>query len=175
MKKTKLQQVRDKRYDEKEWKRLYHKNQQEYIRRRLRFIAGCVDLEANLNRVQLQSKYEIHGRFDTWVEAFLSGGLVKLCQPTTRKITNRISDIQKQELKNIILTQTPKDHGIERNLWTAEVIIELLKTKWNIDYKDSRIYEILDNLGLSHQKAHRDYANSDPVLRQERRDVMEKK
>lgn len=175
MKKTKLQQVREKGYEIKEWKRYYHNNQQEYIRKRLRFIAGCVDLEANLNRVQLQSKYEIYGRFDIWIEAFLSGGLKKLCQPIKRKFKNRINDIQKQELAQIILTQTPKDIGIDRNLWTAEVIIELIKTKWNIDYKDSRIYEILDDLGLSHQKAHRDYANSDRVLRQERREVMEKK
>jgi transposase len=175
MKKTKLQEVREKGFDEKEWKKLYHKHQQEYVRRRLRFIAGCVDLEANLNRVQLHNKYEIHSRFDIWIEAFLSGGLEKLCQPIKRKIKNRISDIQKQELRNIILTQIPKDYGIDRNLWTAEVIIELIKTKWNVDYKDSRIYEILDDLGLSHQKAHRDYANSDPQLRKQRRDVMEKK
>jgi transposase len=83
--------------------------------------------------------------------------------------------VQKLELKNIITTQTPKDSGIDRNLWTGEVIIELLKTKWNIDYKDSRIYQILDELGLSHQKAHRDYANSDPQLRKIRREIMEKK
>lgn len=86
-----------------------------------------------------------------------------------------MSDDQKQQLKYIILTQAPKDHGLDRNLWTAEVIIEMIKTKWDIDYKDSRIYEILDDLGLSHQKAHRDYANSDPILRQQRRDAMEKK
>jgi transposase len=154
---------------------LFHDNQKEYIRKKLRFIASCVDLSLNFSRPQLASKYKLHERYDTWIDRFLTGGLVKLCKPTTRKIENRISDIQKQELAQIILTQIPKDHGIDRNLWTAEVIIELIKTKWNVDYKDSRIYEILDQLGLSHQKAHRDYANSDPVLRQERRDVMEKK
>lgn len=175
MKKTKLQLVREKGYEVKEWKRLYHDNQQEYIRKRLRFIAGCVGVEPCLNRVQLQSKYEIYGRFDIWIEAFLSGGLVQLCKPATRVITNRMSDEQKTELAQIILTQTPKDHGLDRNLWTAEVIIEMIKTKWDIDYKDSRIYEILDDLGLSHQKALRDYANSDPILRQQRRDAMEKK
>lgn len=30
-----------------------------------------------------------------------------------------------------------------------------------VELKDSRIYEILDELNLSHQKAHRDYANAD--------------
>ncbi len=32
-----------------------------------------------------------------------------------------------------------------------------------MDLKTSRIYEILDNLNLSHQKAHRDYDNADPA------------
>jgi DASS family divalent anion:Na+ symporter len=98
MKKTKLQQVRDKGYDEKEWKRLYHDNQKEYIRKKLRFIASCVDLSLNFSRQQLASKYKLHERYDTWIDRFLTGGLAKLCKPTTRKITNRISDIQKQEL-----------------------------------------------------------------------------
>lgn len=30
-----------------------------------------------------------------------------------------------------------------------------------VELKESRIYEILDELNLSHQKAHRDYANAD--------------
>jgi transposase len=153
---TKLQLVRARGYDNQEWKKLYHNNQKEYIRKKLRFIADCVDLNSNFNRAGLSLKYKLDKRFNTWTNAFLSGGLVKLCQPITRQIANRISEEQKLELKNIITTQTPKDSGIDRNLWTGEVIIELLKTKWNIDYKDSRIYQILDELGLSHQKAHRD-------------------
>lgn len=172
---TKLQQVREKGYEDKEWKRLYHDNQQEYIRKRLRFIAGCVDLGLYLNRVQLQSKHGIDGRFDIWIEAFLTGGLKKLCTPIKRKMVGKMSDTQKQELKEIILSKTPNDFGYDRNLWTAQVIMKLLLDKWNIKFEDSHIYRILDSLGLSHQKAHRDYANSDPELRKQRRDVMEKK
>jgi hypothetical protein len=33
--------------------------------------------------------------------------------------------------------------------------------------KTSRIYEILDNLNLSHQKAHRDYENASPEKQKE--------
>jgi transposase len=33
--------------------------------------------------------------------------------------------------------------------------------------KDSRIYDILADLGLSHQKAHRDYENGDPEVQKE--------
>jgi hypothetical protein len=47
----------------------------------------------------------------------------------------------------------------------------VIKERWGVDLKISRIYEILDNLNLSHQKAHRDcvavepqrYDNVDPA------------
>lgn len=176
MTKTKLQLVREKGVDTKEWQKLYHKYPQEYIRRRLRFIEDCVSNKSpDLNRLQIQSNHKLNARYDIWINNFLTGGLAKLCTPIVRKVANRMTDEQKLELKNIILTQTPLDHRIDRNIWTAEVIIELIKTKWNMSYKDSRIYQILNSLGLSHQKAHRDYANSDPALREERRDIMEKK
>ena len=108
---TKLQQVRTKGCEVKEWKKIYHDSQQEYIRKRLRFIAGCVDLETCLNRVQLQSKYGLDGQFDTWIKAFLNGGLKELCKPIKRVMKSRISNEQKLELKEIILTKTPNDFG----------------------------------------------------------------
>ncbi|MEO3705221.1 hypothetical protein AAFM79_10685 [Trichormus azollae HNT15244] len=37
---------------------------------------------------------------------------------------------------------------------------EIIKTIWNLELKDSRIYQMLDELGLSHQKAHQDYENA---------------
>jgi transposase len=33
---------------------------------------------------------------------------------------------------------------------------------WIVILKNSRIYEILEALNFSHQKAHRDYINADP-------------
>ncbi|WP_420807063.1 winged helix-turn-helix domain-containing protein [Trichormus azollae] len=35
-----------------------------------------------------------------------------------------------------------------------------MTTRWNLELKDSRIYQILDELGSSHQRAHRDYENA---------------
>ena len=49
-----------------------------------------------------------------------------------------------------------------RYLSEGKIIVEVIKQKWEVDLKTSRIYEILDNLNLSHQKAHRDYDNADP-------------
>lgn len=61
----------------------------------------------------------------------------------------------------MLLEQTPIDYGIDRNLWTAKIMIEIIQQKWNVSLKDSRVYEIIRELNLSHQKSHRDYANAD--------------
>ena len=44
-----------------------------------------------------------------------------------------------------------------------------------MDLRDSRIYAILKELGLSHQKAHRDYENADPLVQQEFVSSLKKK
>lgn len=170
---NKIQHARKIGFDSKEWYKLHHKHNQEYIRKRLKFIKLVLTTE--LTSQEICAKLNISTQFYDWLGMFLGNGLVGLCRSSTRKIPNRISDAQKLELKEIILNSTPVEHGIDRNIWTAEVIIELLKTKWNIDYKDSRVYQILNELGLTHQKAHRDYANSDKSLSIDRRENMEKK
>ena len=38
---------------------------------------------------------------------------------------------------------------------------EVIEQRFEVRLKDSRIYELLDELGLSYQRAHRDYANAD--------------
>lgn len=40
----------------------------------------------------------------------------------------------------MLLEQTPIDYGIERNLWTAKIMIQVIDQKWNVKLKDSRIY-----------------------------------
>jgi len=37
----------------------------------------------------------------------------------------------------------------------------VIEQRWEVQLKDSRIYEILDEIGLSHQRGHRDYANAE--------------
>lgn len=74
---------------------------------------------------------------------------------------------QKQQLKTMLEEQKPTDYGIDRYIWTGRTIIEVIKVRWDVELKDSRIYQILDELGMSHQKAHRDYENADPEAQKE--------
>ncbi len=43
----------------------------------------------------------------------------------------------------------------------------MIKQKFGVELKDSRIYEILSELNLSDQKAHRDYDNADSQKQKE--------
>ncbi len=57
----------------------------------------------------------------------------------------------------MVLTQRPSDYGIERQMWTGAILSEVIAQQFEVQLKDSRIYEVLEELGLSYQRAHRDY------------------
>ena len=75
----------------------------------------------------------------------------------------------------MILTQRPTDYGIDRYMWTGAILSEVIEQRFGVQLKDSRIYEILKELGLSYQRAHRDYANADPKAQKEWADFIKKR
>ena len=74
----------------------------------------------------------------------------------------------------MLLQQTPIDYGIERNLWTAKIMMQIIEQKWNVRLKDSRICEIIQELNLSYQKSHRDYANADKIKQKQFVELLKK-
>ncbi|NEO74638.1 IS630 family transposase [Moorena sp. SIO3H5] len=140
--------------------KLYYTHQQEYLRKRLRAIKAVYEG---------QSRYQVcrslgcsYNALTKWIDVVLLHGLAKLVAPIKHPNTpQRLSSEQKKELKRMILEKSPRDYGIVRNLWTADIMIEVIQSRWNISLKSSRIYEILEELGLSYQRAHRDYEPPD--------------
>jgi hypothetical protein len=49
--------------------------------------------------------------------------------------------------------------GLEGNIWTGTLMRQYLKNTYDVTYK-SGIYDLLERLELSHQKAHADYGNA---------------
>jgi transposase len=86
-------------------------------------------------------------------------------------IRQRLSAIRYQRM---ILEERPKKYEIDREIWTGKIIATVINQKWGVELKTSRIYEILDELNLSHQKAHRDYANADPHKQKEFVEILKK-
>lgn len=158
--------------DKQQWQRLYYKNQQEYIRRKLSAIRY---LSEGLSRAEvgkiLGCRDETLAR---WIEKYLDTGLAGLVTPISHQVKTRLSPEQQQQLKRMILTERPSKYGIDRQIWTGKIIAAVILEQWGVELKTSRIYEILDELNLSHQKAHRDYENASPEKQKEFVKILKK-
>lgn len=160
---NRTQALRDKSFDADEWQKLYYRNQQQYIRHRLTAIKL---LHEGHSRAQVCE--HIGCRYDTltsWMDKYLDGGLGGLVNPIRDEKPSWLTPEQQQQLKAMVLTQRPTDYGYDRNLWTGAILSEVIERQFGVGLKDSRIYELLGKLGLSYQRAHRDYANADPKAR----------
>jgi transposase len=146
-------------FDNDEYKRVHHRCQAEYLRTRLR----CVKTFAEGHDVDVLPA--MVGKSITtcrkYVQLYIKGGFASLMQADTRKQPRFLSDVQEQEFKTLLLTTRPCDHGIEGNIWTAERMKTFISARYGVTYK-SGIYDLLERLGLSHQRAHADYGNASP-------------
>jgi transposase len=146
--------------DKKQWQRLYYKNQQEYIRQRLSAIRYLSEGKSRAEVAQLLGCTDL--TIAKWMGKYLETGLAGLVEPIKHQVKERLNPEQQQQIKEMVLNDRPTKYGIDREIWTGKIIAFVIKQRWEVDLKTSRIYEILDNLNLSHQKAHRDYENADP-------------
>lgn len=140
------------------WQKLYYKNQKQYLRKRLLAIRYLYEGKSRTEVSELLNcNYKT---LSTGIDKFLEGGLDELTKRICHQVSSRLNLEQKQELKRILLEELPRDYGINRNIWTGQIISGVFDLRWGVKLKTTRIYEILKELNLSYQKAHRDYANA---------------
>jgi transposase len=162
---NRVEQLKAISLDTEEWEKLFCKYQQEYIRKRLKAIKYLYEG---------QTRQEVMAKIDCarksliiWIDRYCQGGLKALATPMSSNRKQKLGSEEKGELKKMLLEKKPTDYGIDREIWTGKIIIEVVNQRWNIQLKDSRIYDILKEIGVSHQKAHRDYENADRQAQQE--------
>lgn len=155
---SKLKQIQEKGLDKALWQKLYNKHQQSYKRKRLEAIRLAQAAKTTLG---LQKAVGCgHTSLNTWMDTYLQEGLQGLLTNITHKKPQRLTAHQRGKLAVMITDQQPCDVGLDAYIWTAALIKELIKQEFAVDYQTSGIYKLLSRLGLSHQKAHRDYANA---------------
>lgn len=155
-----------------EWQKLYYQNQQSYLRARLLAIKFLAEGKSRTEVSELVNC--TYKTLSSWIDKYLEGGLKKITEPIKHQTPQRLNPTQKQKFKQMLLEQTPIDYGIDRNLWTAKIMIQVINQRWNVQLKSSRIYEIIGELNLSYQKAHRDYANADRGQQRQFVEVLKK-
>jgi transposase len=159
-----LERLRSKGLEEEEWQRIYNKYQQQYIRNRLQAIKYLYE---GKSRKEVIAKLGCaRESIATWLDMYDEKGLSGLTKLAKRDRLQSLNKEQKAEIKVMMLKQKPTDYGIDRQIWTGKIIKEVIHQRWQVELKDSRIYDILKEMGLSHQKAHRDYENADSEQQQ---------
>ena len=137
------------------WVKLYYKHQQHSRRRRLFALKSLWEGQSIIQVCRSQGI--ARDTLNHWIDAYLEGGFKALLSPQKRPRAQRLSPEQRQSLREMITGQTPHDYGIDSYQWTGKGIQSVLEQRWQVHLNTSRIYEILDELGLSHQRVHRDY------------------
>lgn len=159
-----LERLNNKGLDEDEWQKSWNKYQQQYIRKRLQAIKY---LHEGQSRKEVIVKLGCaRESIATWLDMYDEEGLKGLTKLVKREKPQSLSKEQKVEMKVMLLEQKPTTYGIDRQIWTGKIIQEVIRQRWQVELKDSRIYDILKEMGLSHQKAHRDYENADKEQQQ---------
>jgi transposase len=160
-----LEKLRERPFEIAVWQKLFYQNQKSRIRKRLEAVKYLYE---GMTRKEVMIEVRCARQtLITWIDMYCAGGLEGLTQATVSNKPERLSDEQKVELKRMLLENKPTDYGIDRQIWTGKIIVGVIKHRWDVELQDSRIYAILKELGLSHQKAHRDYENAEPLAQQE--------
>lgn len=156
--KSKQKQVQEKGVDTVLWQKLYNKHQQSYKRKRVEAIRLAQDAKTTLG---LQKAVGCaHTSLDKWLDTYLQEGLQALVAAITHEKPQRLRADQVSKLALMIPDQQPCDFGLEAYIWTAALIRDVIKKEFGVDYQPSGVYKLLYRMGLSHQKAHRDYATA---------------
>jgi transposase len=144
-------------FDEATYKRYFHRHQQEYIRKRLRMIQAFAQGES-WQRIA-EGVGEHPNTVRKYVNGYIKQGFEWLCQPITRQQPTRLKEQQVLDFKKTLLAKRPNEVGLEGNIWTGELMRQYLLKTYNVVYK-SGIYDLLERLEMSHQRAHADYGNA---------------
>ncbi|MGI8494256.1 MAG: helix-turn-helix domain-containing protein [Pyrinomonadaceae bacterium] len=144
-------------FDRTKWSKYFQRYQQEYIRRRLRAIklfAENTDVSTICQTLSLNKN-----TFYLFINLYLKEGFEGLCRLAVRPKPTLLSPAQELAFKQTIISKAPFECGLEGNIWNGGLMREFITREFKVEYK-SGIYDLLERLNLSHQKAHSDYQNA---------------
>ena len=159
--------------DRELWQKLFYRHQQHSRRRRLEALKA---LWGGQSMAQVCRGQGVQRKtLEKWLDSYLHGGFDALLAAQRRPRPQTLSPQRLKVLKHILLHKAPKDYGIDSYQWTAAHVQSLLGSKWGLALSSARLYEIFAGLGLSHQRAHRDYGPAKPAERAAFVEALKKK
>lgn len=86
-----------------------------------------------------------------WRRAWKEGGVKSLAAKPHPGTPSKLTDEQKQELVEILLSG-PIAAGYRTDLWTCKRVAEVVRKKFRVEYHPGHLSRILHDLGFSPQK-----------------------
>lgn len=146
------------KYSSSELKSLLRKD--EKFQQGVRLYA-CYQVSLGKKPKELEDIYETSFKsICNWVNKLNEGGVEALIDKEKPGRTPKLNIEQKDEIKTIVLMQSPEKYGYNSSTWTGLLLIDLIEKQYGIVYKKAQIYNIMKNSGLTFQKGKGVYPES---------------
>ena len=87
-----------------------------------------------------------------WVHRFEKEGIEGLKDRAGRGRKSAMNIIQMESIKNLVLTENPKDHGYDSIKWTGPILVHWIQREFGLQYQKAQIYVLLNKVGIIFQK-----------------------
>lgn len=109
-----------------------------------------------------------------WVHRFENEGIEGLRDKPGRGRKSLLTQEQLDELRNILLHQSPVDYGFNTETWTGPMIQDQIKKKFGVEYKKAQVYNIIKKLGFTYQKGKQTYPEASQEAKDEFSEALKK-
>ena len=87
-----------------------------------------------------------------WVHRFEQNGVEGLENRSGRGRKSYLTDQQMGKIRSIVLEKSPEDYGINAKNWSGPGILKVIKEQFEVDYKPSQSYKLIEKMGLGFKK-----------------------
>ena len=140
-------------YTIEEMEKLLHSKEDYRIAMRL---MTCILVAKGFSVTELQKifYYKSAARYFFWARRFNEEGIKGLMDREGRGRMAKLSEDDYDKLKDILLNDSPEDHGFDSKVWNGQIITDLIKKEFGVDYRKANIYIMLKKkLKLVNRKA----------------------
>ncbi|MDW0188782.1 helix-turn-helix domain-containing protein [Sphingobacterium thalpophilum] len=87
-----------------------------------------------------------------WVHRFEKEGIEGLKDKKGRGRRSGLSEEQLERIKELVIKETPLNHGYQSEKWTGPLLIQWIKREYGLVYQKAQIYNLLAKVGIIFEK-----------------------
>ncbi len=117
-------------------------------------LFACYQVSLGMTPKELEVIYQTSFKsICNWVNRLNQAGIEGLVDKEKTGRPPKLTDDQKQKIKQLVIEQSPESHGYNSSTWTGLLLIDWISKNYNVVYKKANIYNILEELGMRFQKS----------------------